>query len=535
MTDDTKENKLVPRRPVLLVILDGFGINPSKADNAISLAKTPNLDYYFSHYPHTQLQASGPAVGVPDGQMGNSEVGHMALGAGAIIDQDLMRIQHAIDHGDFFNNPALNAALDDAKQRQRPVHLFGLVSDGGVHSDVQHLLALIHMCKLKQVKPLLHMVTDGRDTAPRAALNYLPEVSTALHECGGAIATITGRYYAMDRDNRWERTELAWRAIIHGKGQRMQSADTALHSAYASGDNDEFIRPILLPSWQAPEQDDVLISFNFRKDRPQQIVAALGLPDFGGFDRGEAPLFKVTCMMPYNRDFELPYAFTPQQPDTTLAQIISDAGLNQFHCAETEKYPHVTYFFNGGLADPLPGETHVMIPSPKVATYDQKPEMSAAWVTEAVIDAMKKETYGFIVVNYANGDMVGHTAKHDAVIHAVETLDKEVGRLLEAAIPQGFSVIVTADHGNCEELIDPITGEAHTQHTLYPVPCIIIDESRWQLSCSGGLSNVAPTVLHLMGLAKPAAMPARSLLLKEIRSADIDPYSEQQNIGLKSA
>jgi len=535
MTDKEKEKPFAPRSPVLLVILDGFGINPSKAENAISLAATPNLDYTFSHYPHTQLLASGPAVGVPDGQMGNSEVGHMTLGAGAIIDQDLMRIQHAIDHGDFFNNPAFNAALDDAQQRQRPVHLFGLVSDGGVHSDLPHLLALIDMCKQKRVKPLLHMITDGRDTAPRSALNYLPAVATALHECGGAIATITGRYYAMDRDHRWERTELAWRAMVLGKGQRMQCADTALRSAYAASDTDEFIRPIILPNWQAPAAGDPLISFNFRKDRPQQIVAALGLSNFNGFDRGDAPLFRVTCMMPYNRDFRLPYAFTPQQPDTTLAQVISEAGLKQFHCAETEKYPHVTYFFNGGHADPMQGETHLMIPSPKVATYDQMPEMSAARVSEAVIDAMQNKHYDFIVVNYANGDMVGHTAKQDAVIHAVETLDRELGRLLAIAEEQDYSVIVTADHGNCEELVDPLTGEAHTQHTLYPVPCIIIDKSAWQLSCSGGLSNIAPTVLQLMGIGKPAAMTAGSLLLKEIVKQAEDPYADQSSMDRKSA
>ncbi len=535
MTDEKISNNTPPRRPVLLVILDGFGINPSKKANAVALANTPNLDYYFTHYPHTQLQASGPAVGVPDGQMGNSEVGHTTIGAGTIIDQDQMRIQHAIDNGDFFENPVLIAALDDARQRQRPLHLLGLVSDGGVHSDMPHLLALIQMCKQRGVKPLLHMVTDGRDTPPRSALNYLHAVETALHECGGAIATISGRYYTMDRDKRWERTELAWRAIVSGKGQRLHSADSAIRSAYAAGDNDEFIRPIILPSWQAPQADDPMISFNFRKDRPQQIIAALGLPEFAGFDRGDAPLFKVSCMMSYNRDFNLPYAFTPQHPETTLAQVVSEAGISQFHCAETEKYPHVTYFFNGGETDTLPGETHVMIPSPKVATYDLKPEMNAAWVTEAVCDAIKSDKYGFIVVNYANGDMVGHTAVQDAVIQAVEALDKEVGRLLEMAIKSGYSVILTADHGNCEELLDPLTGEPHTQHTLYPVPCIIIDSAIWQLSCSGGLSNIAPTVLQLMGLAKPQAMTARSLLLKEVNKTGQDAYVEQTSMEQKSA
>lgn len=511
----------VPRRPVVLIVLDGFGVNPCKENNAVSLANTPHLDYYFSHYPHTTLQASGHAVGVPDGQMGNSEIGHMTLGCGSIIMQDIMRIDGAIANGNFFENPAFIDILLRAKLTERPLHLLGLVSDGGVHSSLNHLLALFKLCKRYAVKPLLHMITDGRDTSPKSALTYLHQIEPVLHESGGAIATVMGRYFAMDRDNRWDRIELAWRAIVHGKGQQMYSAETALRSAYAAGDSDEFIRPSVLPTWQAPQPGEPMISFNFRKDRPRQIVKALGSREFVGFDRGEAPLFRVTTMMPYDNTTEMAYAFEPERPAITLGEVLSDRGLRQFHCAETEKYPHVTYFFNGGRFDPYIGETQFLIPSPKVATYDQKPSMSADKVADAVINAISENVYSFVLVNFANGDMVGHTAKPDAVIEAVETLDREAGRVIDAALAHGYSILLTADHGNCEELVDPITGAPHTQHTLYPVPCLIIDEQAWQLSCHGGLANVAPTVLQMMGLEQPPAMTATSLLLKLLSKSSV--------------
>ncbi|NNF97618.1 MAG: 2,3-bisphosphoglycerate-independent phosphoglycerate mutase, partial [Halobacteria archaeon] len=480
-----KSTPASPRRPVLLVIMDGVGISPSKQYNGFAQASTPRLDAYFAHHGHTTLGASGHAVGLPDGQMGNSEVGHLTLGCGSIIRQDMVRIDDAIASGDFYRNPALLASLEQAASQNKPVHLLGLVSDGGVHSHVRHLRALLRLCKQNGVTPLLHMITDGRDTPPHNALNYLPEIEIALHNAGGAIATIIGRYYAMDRDNRWDRTELAWRALVMGKGQRAYTAETAIKSAYAAGDSDEFIRPIILPNAQIIETGDPVIMFNFRKDRPRQIVSALGCPEFSGFDRGTAGLAAVTCMMSYDKAFNLPYAFTPEHPQITLGQIISDAGLNQFHCAETEKYAHVTYFFNGGRTDPYPGENRLLIPSPQVATYDQKPEMSANAVANGVIDAIESNKYAFIVVNFANGDMVGHTAIQDAVIHAVEALDQEVGRVLDAAVAADYSVIVTADHGNCEEMVNPITQMPHTQHTTYPVPCLVIDEQHWQLSCWG--------------------------------------------------
>jgi len=446
--------------------------------------------------------------------MGNSEVGHLTLGAGDVIRQDIVKINDSIDNEDFFDNAVLLSAIEKAKLTKRPLHLVGLVSDGGVHSSLYHLSALIDLCKQHSVKPLLHAITDGRDTPPRSVMHYLPDIETQLHESGGAIASIVGRYFAMDRDHRWDRTEKAWRAYVNGKAQKAMSAESAIHAAYAAGDTDEFIQPIRLPSFTAIAEGDQVICFNFRKDRPRQIVAALGDVNFKGFDRGNEAVADVTCMMPYDRDVDLPYAFEPEKPMATLGKVISTLGLAQFHCAETEKYAHVTYFFNGGRQSPHAGEAQVLIPSPGVATYDQKPSMSAKEVADAVVGAISKGSYSFIVVNFANGDMVGHTAKRHAVIEAVETLDREASRVLEAAETAGYSAIVTADHGNCEELVDPYTGEPHTQHTTYPVPCMIMDEANWQLSSSAGLSNIAPTVLQLMGLPIASSMVTSMLLRK---------------------
>lgn len=520
----------VPRKPVVLVILDGFGVNPSKTHNAVAEAKTPYLDSYFSRYPHTTLSASGSSVGLPDGQMGNSEVGHLTIGAGSVIQQDAVSISHAIKSGDFFSNPAFLSSLENARSNNRPLHLIGLVSDGGVHSHLDHLLALIDMCRQQKVKPLLHMITDGRDTLPQSALYFVNDIEKRLHESGGAIASITGRYYAMDRDKRWDRTELAWRALTLGKGEKAESAETAIRSAYSAGDSDEFIRPILLPTHDCLKADDSVIFFNFRKDRPQQLASALAYEHFNGFDRGNTGLVKLTCMMPYDAKMPFPYAFSPEKPDITLAETLSQYGLSQFHCAETEKYAHVTYFFNGGRRSNFQGETHMLVPSPKIATYDLKPSMSAVEVADATIGAISKGTYAFIVVNFANGDMVGHTAKRNAVIEAVETLDHEVNRVLSAAENKGYSVILTADHGNCEEMIDPFTGEPHTQHTTYPVPCLILDEENWKLSSSGGLSNIAPTTLHLMGIKKPTKMSSGSLLLEKLPGKRVPERNYYRNL-----
>jgi 2,3-bisphosphoglycerate-independent phosphoglycerate mutase len=503
-----------PRRPVVLIILDGFGANPAKINNAVAEAHTPHFDHYFSTQPHTTILASGRAVGLPDGQMGNSEVGHTILGCGAIVRQDLVIIDDAIADGSFYKNSALLAAASLAASRGRPLHLIGLVSDGGVHSHMRHLLALIELCKQRQVIPLLHMITDGRDTAPNASLSYLKDLERALLKAGGDIASITGRYYAMDRDNRWDRTERAWRALTRGEGLHATSAREAIEQAWARGESDEFIQPTLLPGAWSLAGDESAVFFNFRKDRPRQLLSALFKREFSEFDRGDYAPIHVTCMMEYDRWYGLPVAFDHEKPTTTLAQVISEAGIKQFHCAETEKAAHVTYFFNGGRSEPYSGEIRIVVDSPRVTTYDLAPEMSAQRVADETIAAIDSGEYGFIVVNFANGDMVGHTAVREAVLRAVETLDREASRVIDAAMIHGYSVIMTADHGNCDELIDPANGKPHTQHSIYPVPLMVIDSIKWRLSTGGGLANVAPTVLHLMGLPLPAAFSARSLLLQ---------------------
>ena len=504
-----------PRRPTLLVILDGFGVNPSRAHNGVALARTPRLDEYFAHYPHTTLQASGRAVGLPDGQMGNSEVGHLTLGSGCILRQSLVRIDDGIEDRSFFHNPALIAAADRAKQIGRPLHLIGLVSDGGVHSHINHLLALITLCQQRGTHPQVHLITDGRDTPPRSALTWLPALEEALTQAGGHIGLVSGRYYAMDRDKRWERTQEAWLAMVRGQGRQAETAQEAITTAYQQGENDEFIRPTVIAGLQPISPGDEVVFFNFRNDRPRQLTVALAIADFTGFDRGgDFVPVRVTTFMEYDPQYGLPVAFTQEEVTTTLATEISRAGLRQFHCAETEKYAHVTFFFNGGLEAPYPGEDRLMIPSPTVATYDLKPEMSAPEVADAVVTALASRQYGFLAVNFANGDMVGHTAVREAVIKAVEALDEAVGRVLDAAVSHGYSVLLTADHGNCDEMVDPVTGEPHTQHTLYPVPCLVIDEVPWRLSIGAGLSAVAPTLLKLLGLPQPATMTGHSLLLE---------------------
>lgn len=515
MTESSSTSHSAPRRQVLLVILDGFGVNISAQHNAVALANTPNFDRWFSTNPHTLINSSGAAVGLPDGQMGNSEVGHMTLGSGMVVEQDLVHLNNKINSGEFFQNPVLIETMSRAREKGRPMHITGLVSDGGVHSHVNHLLALIRMCKQQGVKPHLHMITDGRDTPPRSARNYLPQVEAELHAAGGCIATVMGRYYAMDRDKRWHRTEKAWRALVLGEARTAVSALDAIESAYALGENDEFISPVQLPEAENIQHGDPLICFNFRKDRPRQLLSALDCSFFDSFERNNAPRASVTCLMLYDHMMGMPYAFEHDVPELTLAEILSDAGIKHFHCAETEKFAHVTYFFNGGSDSPLPGETRKLLQSPKVATYDLQPEMSAGAVADAVIDAIHTGEYPFIVVNFANGDMVGHTAVEDAVIRAVEVLDAEVGRVLQCADDAGYSIILTADHGNCEEMVDPATGEPQTQHTTYPVPCMVVDEQVWRLSSGGGLANIAPTVLQLMGLPVPDEMAA-SLLLEAL-------------------
>ena len=501
------------RRPTLLIILDGFGINPDPTNNAVVQASTPNFDRYFADYPMTTLAASGRGVGLPVGQMGNSEVGHMTIGCGSIVRQDLVRIDDAIEDGSFFENSALLGAVQAARAANRPLHLIGLVSDGGVHSHLDHLNALIRLCHRHQVVPQLHMITDGRDTAPRAALNYLPGLEALLTECEGHIGTVTGRYYAMDRDQRWDRVRLAWDSIVSGKGAYADSAHAAIEQSYADGNGDEFILPTHLPGLQTPQAGDEMVFFNFRNDRARQICAAFALENFADFDRGqEYRPIRLTCMTHYDSKLDAAVAFTPVRPETTLGSVISDAGYRQLHCAETEKYAHVTFFFNGGREAVYPGEERKLVKSPQVATYDLQPEMSAQELADEVIAAMQSGDYEFIVVNFANGDMVGHTAVRAAVIKAVETLDSEVGRVLESAIENNYAVVLTADHGNCDEMVDPETGEPHTQHSNHPVPCLIIDEQVTALAQGEDLSAIAPTVLQLMGIPQPGVMTGRSVI-----------------------
>jgi 2,3-bisphosphoglycerate-independent phosphoglycerate mutase len=505
--------KRPPRSPTLLVILDGFGLNPDDRDNAIAEAGTPRLDRWFATHPHVPLATSGRAVGLPDGQMGNSEVGHVTLGSGAIMRQYLVRIDDAVADGSFYANPALATAAERAATAGRPLHLVGLVSDGGVHSHVDHVLALVALAKRAGAVPQLHFLGDGRDTPPRSAATWLPELEAALTDAGGRMATVTGRYYGMDRDQRWERTERAWRAMTgHGGTRTAPSAAAAIEAAYAADEGDEFIQPTVIDGAVPVAGGDEVIFFNFRNDRPRQLTAALSDDGFDHFDRpGFAPAH-VTTMTDYGSRFDLPIAFGQEAPETTLGQWVSDAGIAQFRTAETEKFAHVTFFFNGGHEPPYPGEERRLVPSPRVASYDLKPEMSAPEVADAVVDAMADGQYGLVIVNFANGDMVGHTAVRPAILEAVRVLDREVDRVLDAAVAHGFSVVLTSDHGNCEQMVDPDTGEAHTQHTTFPVPCLVIDEADWDLDPDAGLADIAPTVLQLMGLDIPTAMTGHSLL-----------------------
>lgn len=504
------------RKPTLLVILDGFGLNPNPENNAVVEAKTPNFDRYFSEYPLTSLEASGRGVGLPQGQMGNSEVGHMTIGSGAIVKQDLVRIDDAIEDGSFYQNSALLSAIESAKVAERPLHLIGLVSDGGVHSHIDHIEALIRLCHQHAVVPQLHMITDGRDTPPKVAINYVDKLESLLEECGGHIATVSGRYYAMDRDQRWDRVELAWDAIVQGRGRYIDSAAQAIQQSYDDGIGDEFIKPAVMPELKPVQPGDDIVFFNFRNDRVRQISAAFVFDSFEHFDRGIGyqPV-TATCMTHYDSKLNAPVAFAAIHPKTTLASVVSDAGLRQLHCAETEKYPHVTFFFNGGREACFVGEEHQLIQSPRVATYDLKPEMSALQVADTMIAALQSKNYEFLVVNFANGDMVGHTAVREAILEAVAVLDREVGRVLDVAVNEGYSVILTADHGNCDEMVDAETGEPHTQHSQHPVPCLVIDSETQKLAEGNNLSAIAPTVLQLMGLSKPEAMTGCSLILDD--------------------
>ncbi|MDP1809300.1 MAG: 2,3-bisphosphoglycerate-independent phosphoglycerate mutase [Actinomycetota bacterium] len=502
--------------PVCLIILDGFGVAPVGRTNAVTVADKPNYDAYTAMYPHTTLNAAGTDVGLPAGQMGNSEVGHLNIGAGRIVYQDLTRIDKAIEDGSFGANPVLIEAVDKAKAGGAALHLLGLLSDGGVHSHNTHLYALLKLAKDRGLeKVFVHCFLDGRDTPPRSALKYVKDLEDELAVIGaGKIATVSGRYFAMDRDNRWERTLAAYQALVNGEGARAESATAAVEQSYEDGANDEFMQPTVIDGVDGRiEAGDSVIFFNFRADRARQLTAALTQPGFDGFERGPAPpkVFFV-CLALYDIDYKLPAAFGPEPLDNILAEVISARGLKQLHIAETEKYAHVTFFFNGGIEQPYPGEDRILVPSPKVATYDLKPEMSAPEVADKVVAAVDSGSYDFIVVNFANCDMVGHTGILTAAVRAIEAVDRAIGRVVEAVRRRGGAVIITADHGNSEQMAET-DGKPRTAHTVNRVPMIYISDDRDAALKSGGrLADIAPTILTVMGIPVPPEMTGTSLL-----------------------
>lgn len=504
-------------KPLVLVILDGWGINQKTEGNAVAIAHTPIMDLLMENYPHTTLDASGEAVGLPDGQMGNSEVGHLNLGSGRVVYQDITRINKSIREGDFFSNRILTGAFEHALANVSSLHLMGLLSDGGVHSHLEHLFALLEMAKGAGLERVyVHALLDGRDVPPRCASKYITETENKMHELGtGKIATVGGRYYGMDRDNRWERIQLAYYALILGEGETSATAEEAVTAAYGRGENDEFVRPTVILSDGRPtatiQDNDAVIFFNFRPDRAREITRALTQPEFTGFERRKAPDVHFVCMTQYDENFALPTAFPPEHLDNTLAEYLSANGKTQLHTAETEKYAHVTFFFNGGVEKPYEGEDRVLIHSPDVATYDLKPEMSAYEVTDALIERIRSGVYDVIIANYANLDMVGHTGVLDAAVKAVETVDECLGRVIEAIIDAGGAALVTADHGNSEQMIYYENNSPHTAHTTNLVPLIFVSGMEVSLQ-KGVFADIAPTILELLRMEVPPQMTGHSLI-----------------------
>ncbi len=508
--------------PTLLIVLDGWGERSQQEDNAIALAKLPHYHSFLQQYPHTLIDASGAAVGLPPGLMGNSEVGHLTLGAGRVVLLGLTRIYQAIEDGSFFNNSVLSEAMDQTPKNASALHLMGLVSDGAVHSHQDHIYALLEMARRKNLKQVfLHVFTDGRDTPPQSALGYIDALEKKIREIGvGEIATVSGRYYAMDRDQRWERTQLAYQALVNGIGEKASSAMDAIEKAYRRQENDEFIRPTVLthPSGQpiaTIRNHDAVIFFNFRADRARQISRALTQPNFTGFERSSFPkLSCFACFSEYEKSLNLPVAFPKIDIHETFPEILSAQGLRQLRIAETEKYAHVTYFFSGGREEVFEGEDRVLIPSPKeVATYDQKPEMSAYKTTEELMVRLKSGEYDFVICNFANPDMVGHTGMLHPAIHAVEAVDACLGKIVESVLHLQGEVVITADHGNCETMKDSF-GVPHTAHTTNWVPFLLIGQ-RWKkasLRSDGKLTDVAPTLLQMMGLTSSSQMSGKSLI-----------------------
>ena len=509
------------KKPLLLMILDGWGINPAEEHNAVALAHTPNLDALLAEYPHVPIETSGMAVGLPDGQMGNSEVGHLNMGAGRVVYQDLTRISKAIADGDFFTNPVLLECLRTTRAAGGRLHLAGLLSDGGVHSHITHLYGLLELARREGVEAFVHCLLDGRDTPPQSGADYLAQLEREMARIGaGKIATVIGRYYAMDRDNRWDRVERAYNAMVRGEGAGRTSAADAIAQSYAAGVNDEFVEPAVIVADGRPvgtvQDNDGFIFFNFRSDRAREITRALALDDCPGFERKDRPrLASYVCMTEYDATFGLPLAFGPEGLKNILGQVLADHGLTQLRIAETEKYAHVTFFFNGGVEEPYPGEERCLIPSPKdVATYDQKPEMSAYPVTDELLSRLDSGAYDVIVINFANCDMVGHTGIVPAAIKAVEAVDSCVGRLVAKVRALGGATLVTADHGNADQMWDAENGGPHTAHTCNSVWLVLVDDARKgaTLREGGCLADIAPTMLNMLGLPQPKEMTGKSLI-----------------------
>ncbi len=510
--------------PVVLMILDGWGISDRREGNAVHISGTPFLNRLKAEYPNTHLRCSGEAVGLPEGIMGNSEVGHLNIGAGRIVYQDLLRIDMAIREGTFSRNQVLNGIMDAVSDRGSSLHLVGLVSDGGVHSHINHIFALLDMARARGLeKVFVHAILDGRDTSPRGGVGYVSQLQDHIRKNGtGAVASICGRFYAMDRDNRWDRTEEAYRLYTAGKGVPETDPVAAVQHAYDREETDEFVRPVVIvDDGENPvatvRDGDGVVFFNFRADRARQITRAFTFDDFDHFDRSPRPdLCGYVCMTRYDETFDLPAAFPPVHLEKILGQVVSESGLRQLRIAETEKYAHVTYFFNGGEETPFPGEDRCLIPSPReVRTYDEKPAMSAPAVADEALSRLASEDYALIVLNFANMDMVGHTGVLDAAVEACKTVDRCVERIVAAVRDKGGAVMVTADHGNSEEMIDQ-KGGPHTAHTLNPVPFILVDDARKTVRLRPGiLADIAPAILEIMGLPQPDEMTGTSLLKPE--------------------
>jgi len=502
-------------RPIAIIIMDGFGISPTQEGNAIAHARKPNLERLWKEYPTTTLKASGLAVGLPRGQMGNSEVGHLNLGGGRIVYQDLTRISLAVENGTFASNPVLQEAMNLARKGGSKLHLIGLLSDGGVHSHITHLYALLEMARSMDLsRVFVHAILDGRDVPPRSALGYFRDLEEKFSQTGtGSTATVSGRYYTMDRDRRWERVEKAYRCLVYGEGLRADSAEEAVRKGYDRGENDEFIMPTVVDDKGMVDDGDSIIFFNFRPDRAREITRAFVDKDFQEF--ATKPIrVHYTCMTQYDATLNAPVAYPAENLIDTLGEVVSRAGLKQLRIAETEKYAHVTYFFNGGKEEVNPGEDRVLIPSPKVATYDLQPQMSAYEVRDELLARLDSGRYDLVVLNFANPDMVGHTGIFEAAVKAVEVVDGCVGEIVNRILSLGGAVLLTADHGNAEKMQDSDTGQPHTAHTTNPVPISLItsDRKSYSLREDGILADVAPTALELMHIPQPEAMTGRTLI-----------------------